>query len=156
MDITIIAIGTIKFNFIKKGIETFLLRLKNYTKLKILNLKEFNNKNVKENKLIETKKIIQLITKKYQNNTKILLDINGILLSSFRFAQIINDIKNFKSGKIVFIIGGSNGVDKIIDNYIDLKISFGKITMPHQLFQLVLVEQIYRSFKIINNEKYHK
>ena len=86
---------------------------------------------------------------------KILLDIKGEEVSSIEFSTLINDkLTHFSS--ITFIIGSSNGVSENIKNFMNQKISFGKITMPHGLFRAVLLEQIYRSFKILNNESYHK
>ena len=86
---------------------------------------------------------------------KILLDIKGEEVSSIEFSTLINDkLTHFSS--ITFIIGSSNGVSENIKNFVNQRISFGKITMPHGLFRAVLLEQIYRSFKILNNESYHK
>ena len=85
----------------------------------------------------------------------ILLDINGIELDSISFAKKISDTLNINSN-ITFIIGGSYGVMDELRNKVDYRLSFSKMTFPHQLFRVLLLEQIYRSYKIINNEEYHK
>ena len=77
-------------------------------------------------------------------------------IDSLGFANTIEEIFNSSHGTISFIIGGSNGVDDRVKNVVDMKLSFSSLTFPHGLFRGILLEQIYRSFKIINNESYHK
>ena len=89
------------------------------------------------------------------NNFTIALDIKGTAYSSPNLASLI-DKKLMEYGNIDFIIGASNGLSDTILNKVNLRLSFGPITMPHGLFRVVLLEQIYRSFKILNNERYHK
>ena len=83
------------------------------------------------------------------------MDINAEELNSVEFSKLI-DNKLMTHGNITFIIGSSNGVSDYIKSLVDYKISFGRITLPHGLFRLVFSEQLYRAFKILNNEKYHK
>ena len=84
------------------------------------------------------------------------MEIEGKQLSSVDFAQKIKEISNDGVNEIVFVIGGANGLDKSVKERADFKLSFSKMTFPHQLARVMLAEQIYRAFKIINNENYHK
>ena len=90
-----------------------------------------------------------------RDDYNILLDINGIELDSLEFSNKLDKIRQINSN-INFIIGGSNGVHDDIKKISSEIISFSKLTFPHQLFRVILLEQIYRSFKILNNEEYHK
>ena len=110
---------------------------------------------LKENYLVNAVNDYYERVNKYHKIYKILLDIKGEEVSSIEFSTLINDkLTHFSS--ITFIIGSSNGVSENIKSFVNQRISFGKITMPHGLFRAVLLEQIYRSFKILNNESYHK
>lgn len=145
--IKIICFGKLKENYLVNAVNDYFERVNKYHKLSIIELKDSDNMNDEEKELLKT----------IQNDKsyKILLDIKGEEVSSIEFSTLINDkLTHFSS--ITFIIGSSNGVSKNIKNFVNQKISFGKITMPHGLFRAVLLEQIYRSFKILNNESYHK
>lgn len=145
--IKIICFGKLKENYLINAVNDYFERVNKYHKLSIIELKDSDNIIDEEKELLKT----------IQNDKsyKILLDIKGEEVSSIEFSTLINDkLTHFSS--ITFIIGSSNGVSKNIKNFVNQKISFGKITMPHGLFRAVLLEQIYRSFKILNNESYHK
>lgn len=145
--IKIICFGKLKENYLINAVNDYFERVNKYHKLSIIELKDSDNIIDEEKELLKT----------IQNDKsyKILLDIKGEEVSSIEFSTLINDkLTNFSS--ITFIIGSSNGVSENIKNFMNQKISFGKITMPHGLFRAVLLEQIYRSFKILNNESYHK
>ena len=145
--IKIICFGKLKENYLINAVNDYFERVNKYHKLSIIELKDSDNMNDEEKELLKT----------IQNDKsyKILLDIKGEEVSSIEFSTLINDkLTHFSS--ITFIIGSSNGVSENIKNFMNQKISFGKITMPHGLFRAVLLEQIYRSFKILNNESYHK
>ena len=101
----------------------------------------------------EGERILQKIP---SNSYVISLDINGKQITSINFAKRIEYIKTYHTSDIVFIIGGSLGLSEAIKNQSNELISFGKMTYPHQLMRLILVEQIYRAFRINNNEPYHK
>ncbi len=148
--IKIICIGSIKENYLKDAIKEYQKRLSKYTKLEIIELKdEKDNTNPLKK---EKESIIKHIN---QKDNIILLDIKGKELTSEEFAVFINnELANYSN--ITFIIGSSNGLDDDIKKLTDKKISFSKLTFPHQLFRVILLEQIYRGFKIINNETYHK
>lgn len=145
--IKIICFGKLKENYLVNAVNDYYERVNKYHKISILELKDSDNIIDEEKELLKT----------IQNDKsyKILLDIKGEEVSSIEFSTLINDkLTHFSS--ITFIIGSSNGVSENIKNFMNQKISFGKITMPHGLFRAVLLEQIYRSFKILNNESYHK
>ena len=143
--IKIICVGKIKENYLKDAIEDYKKRINKYHKIEIIELPDSNIDNEKE------------ILKKYINSKDyiITMEIEGNLLSSKELAQKIE--KTFITNpNISFIIGGSDGIHEEIKNTSNYKLSFSKLTFPHGLFRLILLEQIYRSFKIINNETYHK
>lgn len=145
--IKIICFGKLKENYLINAVNDYFERINKYHKISILELKD------SENIIDEEKELLKTIQN--DKSYKILLDIKGEEVSSIEFSTLINDkLTHFSS--ITFIIGSSNGVSENIKNFMNQKISFGKITMPHGLFRAVLLEQIYRSFKILNNESYHK
>ena len=145
--IKIICFGKLMENYLINAVNDYFERINKYHKISILELKDF------ENIFDEEKELLKIIQN--DKSYKILLDIKGEEVSSIEFSTLINDkLTHFSS--ITFIIGSSNGVSENIKNFVNQRISFGKITMPHGLFRAVLLEQIYRSFKILNNESYHK
>ena len=145
--IKIICFGKLKENYLINAVNDYFERINKYHKISILELKD------SENIIDEEKELLKIIQN--DKSYKILLDIKGEEVSSIEFSTLINDkLTHFSS--ITFIIGSSHGVSENIKNFVNQKISFGKITMPHGLFRAVLLEQIYRSFKILNNESYHK
>lgn len=145
--IKIICFGKLKENYLVNAVNDYYERVNKYHKISILELKD------SENIIDEEKELLKIIQN--DKSYKILLDIKGDEVSSIEFSTLINDkLTHFSS--ITFIIGSSNGVSENIKNFMNQRISFGKITMPHGLFRAVLLEQIYRSFKILNNESYHK
>lgn len=144
--IRIVCFGKLKEDYLEKLCSDYTKRILKYHKIEIINLKDENDINK------ETNNLIKYINKKHYN---ILLDIQGKNYDSISFSKHINNLFNSNS-VITFVIGGSNGVAKEISYLFDEKISFSDFTMPHGLFRGVLLEQIYRSFKIANNEGYHK
>ena len=149
--IKIICVGKIKEQYLKDAIEEYKKRLSKYTKLEIIELPDFSF-DIK--KTLESERDLILKSIK-ETDYNILLDINSLELNSIEFANNLDKIRQVNSN-INFIIGGSNGVHNDIRNVVNEKISFSKLTFPHQLFRVILLEQIYRSFKILNNEEYHK
>lgn len=144
--IEVICFGKIKEEYLKELIDDYSKRISKYLKLNIKELRDSNDINEEESELLKNIDI---------KSFKILLDIKGDKLDSVSLANLID--KTFISNhKITFIIGGSNGVTEKIKQMVDYKLSFSDLTFPHGLFRGVLLEQIYRSLKIINNESYHK
>ena len=144
--IKILCVGKIKENYLKELINDYQKRISAYHKLEIIELKDSDIET-------ESKEIIKVINEKDYN---ILLDIKGKKYNSIEFSELINNTFINGYGTITFIIGASNGVTEEVKNKCNLLLSFSDLTFPHGLFRGVLLEQIYRSFKIINNESYHK
>ena len=159
MQITIIAVGKLKEKYLKDGINEYLKRLSPYAKVNILELAdEKAPDNYSENELLQVKekegvKILQHIK---DNQYVIALVIEGELLSSEELASEIDKLITYGNSHIVFIIGGSMGLSKKVYKRADKHLSFSKMTFPHQLMRLILVEQIYRAVKINKGETYHK
>lgn len=150
--IKIICIGKIKEKYLKDAIEDYQTRLSKYTKLEIIELKDEPNQNPKT-ALEQEKHQIKKHLKETDNI--VLLDIKGKTYTSEELSEFINKELTYQSN-ITFIIGSSHGLDDEIKELTTKKISFSSLTFPHQLFRVLLLEQIYRSFKILNNETYHK
>lgn len=144
--IRVICVGKIKENYLKELINDYEKRINKYHKLEIIEVKD--NEDIKK----ETSEILKYLNNKHYN---IALCINGNNYDSITFSKHIDSLFNTNS-VITFIIGGSNGLEDIIINMCDEKISFSTLTFPHGLFRGILLEQIYRVFKINNNERYHK
>ena len=149
--IKIITVGKIKEKYLTDAINEYLKRLSKYTKI---NLIEVPDENFDITKTLETEKksILKYVSEK---DYVITMEIEGKELSSIEFARKIDEIQ-ISNSNICFIIGGSYGLSDEIKKMSNFKLSFSKMTFPHQLFRLILLEQIYRAFKIANNETYHK
>ena len=150
--IKIICVGKVKEKYLCDAIEEYKKRLSKYTKLEIIEVNDFNTDNIEYNLLKEKELIEKYISDK---DYVITLEIDGNMLSSIEFAKKIDSIFNTNS-TITFIVGGSNGLDNTIKQMSNYRLSFSKLTFPHQLFRVNLLKQIYRVFKINNNEIYHK
>ena len=144
--IKIICVGKIKEKYLNDLINDYKTRISKYHKIEIFELKD-SNINEESNELLKT-----INTKDYN----ILMDIKGEKLDSIGLSNLINSSFSNGYGNISFIIGGSNGVNDNIRNIVNKRISVSDMTFPHGLFRGLLLEQIYRSFKIMNNESYHK
>lgn len=143
--IKIICIGKLKEQYLKEGINDYQKRINKYHKLEIIELLDSNIDKEKE-------LILKNITPK---DYIITLDIEGTNISSKELANKLD--KTFITNpNITFIIGGSDGLHQDIKKLSNYSLSFSKLTFPHGLFRLILLEQLYRSFKILNNESYHK
>lgn len=149
--IKIICIGKIKEQYLNEAIDEYKKRLSKYTKLEIIEHPDVSF-DIKKTLEVERDYILKSIKSTDYN---ILLDLNGKELTSIEFANNLDKVRQTNSN-INFIIGGSNGVHDDIRNFAHERLSFSKLTFPHQLFRVILLEQIYRSFKILNNEEYHK
>lgn len=150
--INILAVGGVKENFFRDAISEYAKRLSRFCKLEIIEVNEESSVS-SVNKKIELES--QNLLKKLRGYN-ILLDREGKQSSSEELASLINSLQNQGESEITFIIGGSNGVSEELKDRVDKSISFGKITFPHQLFRVVLLEQIYRAFTINANLPYHK
>lgn len=142
----IICIGKIKKQYIKDAIQDYKTRLSKYTKIDVIELDDDNPKE-------EAKRILKYIDEK---DYIITMEIEGKELSSTELSDKIKELNTYGNSNTTFIIGGSDGLDDSIKQKSNFKLSFSKLTFPHQLFRVLLLEQLYRSYKIINNEQYHK
>ena len=149
--IKIICVGKIKEKFFSDAILEYKKRISKYTNIEIIELPDYNF-DIKKTINTEYNNIMKILNKSDYN---ILLDISGKELDSISFAKKINDTL-ITNSNITFIIGGSFGVSDELRNIVDYRLSFSQMTFPHQLFRVILLEQIYRAYKIINNEEYHK
>ena len=150
--IKIITVGSIKEKYLIDAIEEYKKRISKYTNLEIIEIKDEGKVEEEKAKILEGQKILNKINDK---DYIITLEIEGKQLTSVELANKINDIL-INNSNITFIIGGSYGLADEIKQLSNFKLSFSKMTFPHQLFRVILLEQIYRSFKILNNESYHK
>ncbi len=150
--IKIITVGKLKEKYLTDAIEEYKKRLSKYTKLELIEVSDESNYEEEKIKEKEAEKIDKYLTDK---DYIITLEIEGNELTSMEFANKLDNIFNINSN-ITFIIGGSYGISDRIKKKANYKLSFSKMTFPHQLFRVILLEQIYRAFKINNNESYHK
>lgn len=156
MNIKIIAVGKLKEKYSKDAIEEFKKRLGAYCSLSLVEIpaQEIKDDNLAQKYMeLEGEKILSAIK---PDSFVITLEILGKSLSSEDFAQKIKDLSNDGHNEIVFVIGGANGLSQAVSSRADYKLSFSKMTFTHQLIRIFLYEQIYRAFKIINNESYHR
>ena len=143
--IKIICVGKIKEKYLRDAISDYEKRISKYHKINII---EVEDSNMKE----ESIRILKNIKK---DDFVITLEINGNVISSMEFANKIDKLF-ITNSNITFVIGGSDGIDDIVKERSNYSLSFSTLTFPHQLFRVILLEQIYRCFKILNNETYHK
>lgn len=150
--IKIITVGQIKEKYLKEAIEEYKKRISKYTNIEIIEVKDEGLVEEEKAKNKEAEKINKHIS---DRDYLITLEIEGQQMTSPDFAKKIDNIL-IENSNIVFIIGGSYGLSDKIKNKAKVHLSFSKMTFPHQLFRVLLLEQIYRAYKINNNESYHK
>lgn len=159
MNINIIAVGRIKEKHMKEAINEFSKRLSRYIKLNIIELadeKAPEKLSKKEKDKVMEKEGKKIISKVPKNSFVFTLEIEGKELSSEFFSKKLEDLMVGGRSNVSFIIGGSLGLSEEVKAISDFKLSFSKMTFPHQLMRLILLEQVYRSFKIMKGETYHK
>ena len=159
MNITIITVGKLKEKYLKQGIEEYLKRLTAYAKVEIIELPD--------EKAPETLSDVEMLQIKDKEGERILSKINpdahvialaieGKMKTSEELAETIDKLGTYGKSKITFVIGGSLGLSQEVMKRADEALSFSKMTFPHQLMRLILVEQVYRAYRIIRGEPYHK
>ncbi len=154
MQIDIIVVGKLKEKSMQQMCNEYIKRLKAYCKLNIIEVKDeatnLNPQLVKEREAEQIEKVLD------DKSYIIVMDIDGKQLDSISFSKKIDDILTYENSKITFIIGGSMGIAERIKAKSQFRMSFSQMTFPHQLFRVMLLEQIYRQFRIARNEPYHK
>lgn len=159
MEINIISVGKIKEDYFKKAIDEYEKRLKAYCRVNFIELKdESEGKNLsdKDIDIILDKEGKRILEKIKERSFIIVLDIKGKSIDSVEFSKKINGIMLDGISSIDFIIGGSLGISQEVKDKANYSLSFSKFTFPHKLMKVILMEQIYRAFTIINNKTYHK
>ena len=159
MKVTIVSVGNIKEKYLKDAINEYSKRISKYAKVEFVNVSDepiSDNASLKEIEQVKNKEALKLLKVIPQNSYKIALNLKGEMLSSEDLAKKILSVYSYNSSNIVFVIGGSLGLGDEVLKVMDYHLCFSKMTFPHQLMQVILLEQIYRSFKINNNETYHK
>ena len=159
MNISIIAVGKLKEKYLKMAVDEYSKRLSRYAKLEIIELQDEktpDNASEKEEVQIKEKEGSAILSKIKDNSYVIAMDLNGKQLTSVEISQFISNCAVMGNSNIVFVIGGSLGLSEEVIKRADYKLCFSKMTFPHQLFRVMLLEQVYRGFRIMNNEPYHK
>lgn len=159
MNISIIAVGKLKEKYLKEAISEYSKRLGRYCKFEIIELQDEktpDNASEREEELIKEKEGKSILSKIKDNAYVIAMDLNGKQLTSVEFAKFISDCGIKGNSNLVFVIGGSLGLSQEVIKRADYKLCFSKMTFPHQLMRVIFLEQIYRSYRIINREPYHK
>ncbi|GAA0468987.1 23S rRNA (pseudouridine(1915)-N(3))-methyltransferase RlmH [Alkalibacillus silvisoli] len=159
MNITIVSVGKLKEKYLKQGIDEYMKRLSKYAKVKIEEVPDEqapDNMSEAEEEAVKNKEGEKILTKISTDTYVITLEIEGKQLTSEAFAKKMDDLATYGKSKIAFVIGGSLGLSDEVKQRSDYAISFSKMTYPHQLMRLILLEQLYRGFRIVRNEPYHK
>ncbi|KKK36842.1 50S rRNA methyltransferase [Mesobacillus campisalis] len=159
MNLSIIAVGKLKEKYLKQGIEEYAKRLNSYAKLEMVEVpdekapEELSNLEMEQVKQKEGERILSKIS---SDVYVIALAINGKQKSSEELADSLDKLATYGKSKVAFVIGGSLGLSDEVLKRADEQLSFSRMTFPHQLMKLILVEQIYRAFRINRGEPYHK
>lgn len=159
MKITLICVGKLKEKYLTEAVEEYSKRLSRYCTLELVEVsdeKAPENASCAEEEIIKRKEGERILKTIKDNSYCIVLAIDGKMLSSEELSDKINSLGISGTSHITFIIGGSLGLSEEVLKRADLKLSFSKMTFPHQLMRVVLLEQVYRAYKIICNEPYHK
>jgi len=159
MNIKIICIGKLKEKYWNDAVKEYSKRLGGYCKFNVVELKESklpSNPSRADEINVINKEGNDVISNIKDNDYVITLEIEGKQLDSLEFSKTINKLALTGKSDIIFVVGGSLGLSDFVKNRADFRLSFSNMTFPHQMMRVILLEQIYRSFKIIRNESYHK
>lgn len=159
MHIQIVAVGKLKESYLVQGIAEYTKRLGPYAKLQIIEVpdeKAPESMSAAEEQQVKQREGERLLAHIKSDAFVIALAIDGKALSSEELAAQLQNLATYGRSQVCFVIGGSLGLDAAVLRRADLKLSFGRMTLPHQLMRLVLAEQVYRAFKIMRGEPYHR
>jgi 23S rRNA (pseudouridine1915-N3)-methyltransferase len=159
VNISIVTVGKLKEKYLKQGIEEYLKRMSAYAKLEVIEVAdEKAPEELSESEMVQVKQKEgeRILSKISQDTYVIVLAINGKMQSSEELAETLDKLATYGKSKIAFVSGGSLGLSEEVLKRSNEQLSFSKMTFPHQLMRLILVEQIYRAYRINRNEPYHK
>lgn len=159
MNITILAVGKIKESFYREALSEYQKRLGRYCRLEIVEVADEpapEKASLAQEELIKEREAQRILKRLRENSFVITLEITGKKYDSERFAKELEDLALAGRSQLVFVVGGSLGLHSSVSARADLKLSFSDMTFPHQLMRVILAEQIYRAFRIINGSPYHK
>lgn len=159
MNVTILAVGKIKESFYREALAEYLKRLGRYCRPEIIEVADEpvpEGASSAQEELIKEKEAKRILKRLRDNSFVITLEITGKKYDSEKFAEKLEKLALAGKSQLVFIIGGSLGLHASVSERADLKLSFSDMTFPHQLMRVILAEQIYRAFRIINGSPYHK
>lgn len=159
MNISVICVGKLKERYWTEAISEYSKRLRSYCNLEIIELKESrlpDKAGPSEEQMVKESEGEEILKRIRDGMYVVTLEVNGRMLSSEKLAAKIEKLAVDGVSNIVFIIGGSLGLSEAVSCRADFKLSFSEMTFPHQMMRVILLEQVYRSFKIMRNETYHK
>lgn len=159
MKLTLITVGKLKEKYWREAVKEYEKRLSKYANVSLIEIKdeqEPNNASAKDIEIIKNKEAERILSKIKPNQHVVTLEIGGKEHSSESFAKRYNNWKTQGKSNVVFVIGGSNGIGEDVLKRSNESISFGKMTYPHQMMKVILLEQLFRVNKILNNEAYHR
>jgi 23S rRNA (pseudouridine1915-N3)-methyltransferase len=159
MKVTLICVGKLKEKYLTQGVEEYVKRLSRYCSLDIIELadeKTPDNASSVVEDMIKKKEGERILKALKEDSYCIALAIDGVMLTSPELAEKIDTLGISGTSHISFIIGGSLGLSEEVIKRADYKLSFSKMTFPHQLMRMILLEQVYRAYRIIHNQPYHK
>jgi 23S rRNA (pseudouridine1915-N3)-methyltransferase len=159
VNISIISVGKLKEKYLKQGIDEYVKRLSGYAKVEIIEVQDEKapeNLSDQEMEQVKQKEGERILAKISDDTYVIALAIEGKMKSSEELAESLDKLATYGKSKIAFVIGGSLGLSKQVMQRANEALSFSKMTFPHQLMRLILLEQVYRAFRINRGEPYHK
>ena len=159
MHIQIVAVGKLKEKYLVQGIAEYAKRIGPYAKLDIVEVPDEQapeTMSAAEEERVKAKEGERILSKIKPDSHVVAMAIDGQMWTSDQLSDHLNKLATYGQSNVTFIIGGSNGLSEEVLRRADTKLSFGRITYPHQLIRLVLVEQVYRAFKIMRGEPYHR
>lgn len=159
MKISLITVGKVKEKYLKQGIDEYLKRLRTYAKMEIIEVadeKAPETMSAAEMEEVKNKEGERVLSHIQHDMYVITLEINGKMLTSEQLAARLDELATYGKSKIAFVIGGSLGLSEAVQKRSNFALSFSKMTFPHQLMRLILLEQVYRAYRINRGEPYHK
>ncbi|MBD1222354.1 23S rRNA (pseudouridine(1915)-N(3))-methyltransferase RlmH [Virgibacillus halodenitrificans] len=159
MKITIVSVGKLKEKYLKQGIAEYMKRLSAYATVNIMEVpdeKAPENMSKAEEEEVKRKEGQRILSHLNQDTFVITLEIEGKMLTSEQLAAKLDGLATYGKSKIAFVIGGSLGLSEEVTKRSDLALSFSKMTFPHQLMRMILLEQVYRAYRINKGQPYHK